>query len=64
MKNLQGPEARKPRSSWRKPLFTLRIWISRYLDYLAETYAENWEARITLEEDPCAGEVGVLPSFK
>jgi len=42
-KSPQGPEARKPRSSWRNALepFTFRIRISRYPDDLAETYAER-----------------------
>jgi len=51
MKSPQGPEARKPRSSWRKALepLTFRIRISRYLHDLAATYAER-DFMQTLEE--------------
>jgi hypothetical protein len=66
-KSPQGPEARKPRSSWRKALepFTFRIRISRYPDDLAETYAERKISHKLSKESLCrCRKVGVLAIFQ
>jgi len=66
-KSPQGPEARKPRSSWRKALepLTIRIRISRYPDNLAVTYAERKIShKLSKESLCCCDEVGVLAIFQ
>jgi hypothetical protein len=66
-KSPQGPEARKPRSSWRKALepLTTRIRISRYPDNLAATYAERKIShKLSKESLCCCDEVGVLAIFQ